>query len=282
MKNSEACIPPLGVLFERARMLDRNGLDLAARQAYLDLLAQDMNYPGALTHLGALLATQGYRGAARTAYQRAIACHPTDPVGHVSLAHLLRTEGASDAARIHYEAALRLDPLLAEAHQGMSYLTMEAGDEQAAARHRDLGFTGRALTTTPFRGTGRPVTVLQFVSSLGGNIPTRHVLSDRVFLTHTLVAEYAGSAPLPACDVVLNAIGDADLCQAGLMAVKALLAASQVPVINRPDTVMGHRAASRRKPPWPPAGRGCTADRVAAARHTGQGRLSLLHSPAMG
>ncbi|MEJ1979382.1 MAG: tetratricopeptide repeat protein [Acetobacteraceae bacterium] len=230
---------PLDAVFARAQMLDRRGQREEARRAYLDVLSQDMRYPGALTSLGALLSAQGYRGAARTAYQQAIDCHPRDPAGYVNLANLLRTDGAPDAARAHYEAALRLDPALAEAHQGMSYIMMEQGDAAAAEKHRRLGFATRSLTTTPYRGAGRGVTVLQLVSSLGGNIPTRHLLPDQVFQTHSLVADYADQATaLPAHDVVLNAIGDADLCRAGLAAAEALLASSRARVINRPRNVL--------------------------------------------
>jgi hypothetical protein len=236
-------VPPAApspqALFERAQMLDQAGRGQEARQAYLDVLAQDMGYPGALSHLGALLSVQGYQGAARVSFQQAIERHPGDPVGHVGLAHLLRAEGAADAARGHYEAALRLDPMLAEAHQGMSYVMLDQGDEAAAERHRRLGFARRSVTTRPFRGAGRPITVLQLVSARGGNIPTRHLLPDDRFLTHSLVADYADpAARLPAHDVVFNAIGDADLCRAGLQAAERLLMSSAAPVINPPCRVL--------------------------------------------
>ncbi len=226
-------------LFARARRLDRRGDGLAARQAYLDVLARDMDFPGALTHLGALLSAQGYRGAARTTFRQAVNRHPADTAARVGLAHLLRTDGAPGAARAHYEAALRLDPALAEAHQGLSYILAEQGDAAAAERHRGLGFAPRALTTAPFRGTGRPVTVLQLVSGRGGNIPTAPLLPGHLFRTHTLVADYAGPAPaLPPHDVVFNAIGDADLCQDALHAAEALLTPGCRPVINPPARIL--------------------------------------------
>ena len=54
--------------------------------------------------------------------------------------------------------------------------------------------------------------LLLLVSSVGGNIPTRHFLDDRVFQTIVVVPEfYDLSQPLPPHQLVFNAIGDADL-----------------------------------------------------------------------
>ncbi len=222
--------------FARARLLDRLGRTEAAREAYLAVLAVDFGHAGALAGLGTLLAAGGFRSAARTVFAQAVAAHPDDPAAPIRLADLLR-EAEPDAARPLYEAALRLDPACAEAHQGLSYLLDET-DPVAADRHRALGFGLRALTTAPYRGTAPPVTVLQTVSSRGGNIPTGRILDDRIFLTHTLVADHADPAlALPPHDVALNAIGDADRCAPALDAAVSLLAHSNARILNPPDRV---------------------------------------------
>ena len=227
----------IGDLFERAQLLDLAGRETDAQQGYLDVLALDMAHVGALNGLGALLAAAGYRKAARMTWQQAAICCPDDPRAFVHLGNLLREEGDADA-RSYYEGALRCDPALPEAHQGMALVLADAGDEAGAARHRPLGFAPRALTTAPFRGGGAPIRVLQLVSCIGGNIPTRHLLPDREFLTHTIVAEYADRvAALPPHDVVFNAIGDADLCRPALAAAAALLRRSAAAVVNPPRTV---------------------------------------------
>jgi hypothetical protein len=119
-------------------------------------------------------------------------------------------------------------------------------DEAASARHRDLGFIGRALTTAPYRGRGEPIHVLRLVSARGGNIPTRHILDDRIFQTHTLVAEYAGPRqPLPPHAVLFNTIGDADRCAEALHIATRVASCSPARLVNPPEQVLQTtRAAS--------------------------------------
>jgi len=83
------------------------------------------------------------------------------------------------------------------------------------------------------------VTLLQLVSSGGGNIPTASFLDDRVFLTSVIVTDYLDpQAPLPPHQLIFNAIGDADLCEPALQAAIALIARTGAPVINDPREVM--------------------------------------------
>ncbi len=222
--------------FERACLLDRLGR-AEARDAYLAVLAIDTTHRETLLRLAALLAATGFTTAARTVLVRAVTAHPDDAGARVGLAHLLRAGGDDDAARSHYEAALLADPAHPEAHQGLSYL-LDGVDEGAAERHRALGFTGRALTTRPFRGTGDPVRVLQIVSARGGNVPTAVLLDDATFLTHSVVAEYAApDLALPPHDLVFNGIGDAERCGIALHNAAALLARTDAPVINPPARI---------------------------------------------
>jgi tetratricopeptide (TPR) repeat protein len=234
--------------FEQACLLDAAGETELARQAYLDVLARDLSHAGALAGLGNLLFAAGYTSAARMIFAHAVAAHPDDPAAHARLGHVLRLSDQPDLARAEYEAALAHDPACAEANQGLSYL-LDGIDEAAAARHRDLGFATRALTSTPYRGRGTPVRVLRLVSARGGNIPTRHLLDDRVFATDTLVVEYAGAEMrLPAHDIVFNTIGDADRCADALAAAARILEASSARVINPPARVIptGRVATLRR------------------------------------
>ena len=223
--------------FERACRLDQLGQNSEAQQAYLAVLALDMRHREALLRLGALLVATGYVTAARTILAQAVAAHPNDPATRTSLGHLLRVGGDPGAARLQYEAALQADPVHPEAHQGLSYL-LDGIDEAAAERHRALGFTGRVLTTRPFRGQGAPVSVLQLVSARGGNIPTATLLDDATFLTHSIVTEYAAAdLALPPHDLVFNAIGDADRCGIALRKAAALLERTRAPVINPPARI---------------------------------------------
>ena len=102
------------------------------------------------------------------------------------------------------------------------------GDRDGARHHFGKGFRGHAISSLPYRGTAPPVTLLQLVSSGGGNIPTASFLDDRVFLTSVIVTDYLDPAtPLPPHQLIFNAIGDADLCQPALEAAARLIARTQ-------------------------------------------------------
>ena len=80
------------------------------------------------------------------------------------------------------------------------------------------------------------MTLLQLVSSGGGNIPTAAVLDDCTFLTSVIVTDYLDpEAALPPHQLIFNTIGDADLCQPALEAAAALVDAD-------------HRARDQRSP----------------------------------
>ncbi|HMD49137.1 MAG TPA: tetratricopeptide repeat protein, partial [Bryobacteraceae bacterium] len=224
---------------ERAGLLAELGRTLDARNAYLDVLARAPSHRLALNHLGTLLHSTGYRTAARTAFSEAAARHPDDPMSQVNLANALYENREFEKAREHYELALRPQPDFPEAHQGLSYVLAELGDPDRAAWHRRKGFEQRAVVTLPYRGEGPPVSVLQLVSALGGNIPTRNFLDDRVFETTAVVAEFFDkNRALPRHQVIFNAIGDADLSTEALAAAKSLVASSGAPLLNPPSAVM--------------------------------------------
>jgi glutamate/tyrosine decarboxylase-like PLP-dependent enzyme len=239
-----ALTPPSDASFERACRLAETGRTLEARNAYLELLAREPGHRLGLNNLGTLLHSTGYRTAARSAYTEAVRRHPCDPMSLVNLGNVLFEAGEFELARARYETALRFEPGQAQAHQGLAYVLAELSDEEAAERHRSKGFSGHALRELPYRGKGSPVSVLLLVSSVGGNIPTRHLLDDHIFRTYVLVPDfYDASAPLPAHDLVWNAIGDADLAGKALLAAKSVVQRSAAPVINSPANVLQTRRA---------------------------------------
>jgi hypothetical protein len=222
-----------------AAALEAAGNVAAARMEYLALLAAAPDHLATLTQLGALLFRTGYRGAARSAFARAAERHPDQPEGHVKLAHLLRDEGDLDAARRHYEAALRLSPDLAEAHQGLGNVYFDLSDTVRAELHWGLGYRDRVFAEWPYRGSGEPVRVLLLASVRGGNLPAFPLLDPTIFAVSTVAMEfYATAMKLPPHDIVVNAIGDADLCRPALLAANALLACSRAPAINAPAVVL--------------------------------------------
>jgi tetratricopeptide (TPR) repeat protein len=224
---------------ERAGLLHQLGRMTEARNAYLDVLARAPSDRLALNNLGTLLHGTGYRTAARTAYAEAAARYPHDPLSQVNFANVLLEDCEWETAREHYEMALRSAPDHPEAHQGLSYVLAELGDGAGAARHRLQGFTNHSVKTLPYRGPGKPVSLLLLVSAAGGNIPARGLLDDCVFQTTVIVPEfYDLTQPLPHHQVIWNTIGDADLAGPALTAAQSLLALSDAPVLNTPGAVM--------------------------------------------
>lgn len=227
------------LLFERASLLRERGAYEDAKRDYLALIRLRPTDFGALNDFGTLALKAGYKDAAHSLYSEAVRHHPDNPMGHVNLGTLLFLTDQPEQARVHFEAALRLDPDHIHAHRGMGNLLAEVGDLAGAKAHRDRGFKDQFLTVLPYRGGAPPVRVLLLVSASGGNTPTASFLDERVFQTSVLVTEYDDpNAPLPPHDVVFNVIGDADLCQDGLVAACSVLTRTRRPVINRPDKVL--------------------------------------------
>ncbi|HEY8948007.1 MAG TPA: hypothetical protein VIM56_03895 [Rhizomicrobium sp.] len=225
------------ILLARADRLAQGGQREDAKAAYLELLTLAPDHFAALNNLGALLHNMGYRSAARTAYARAVACHPDNPTGHANLANALRGDGDLAAAREHAETALMLSPGHAGAHQAMANILFDLGERAAAARHRDIGYRDHDAMHIPYRGKGKPVSLLMLVSAVGGNVPIRQLIDDTTFDTTVLYADYWTKA-LPRHDLVLNAIGDADLVAPAMEAAAKLLAKTKAPILNPPSATL--------------------------------------------
>ncbi len=222
---------------ERARQMNRIGDDDAARMAYLEVLRSDPANIDALIELGNVALAGGFRSAAKTAYAEAIRHHPANAVARVNLANLLRADNEATAAKLQYEAALAIDAHLHEAHQGMAWALKDI-DRDAAERHLQMGFVGRALVTKPYRGAEAGIALLLLVCARGGNIPTDLWINDRRFTIHAIYPEfYDPRVAVPKHALVVNVIGDADLCSVALSRCEALLAESRAPIINRPARV---------------------------------------------
>jgi glutathione synthase/RimK-type ligase-like ATP-grasp enzyme len=222
---------------EHARTLAAKAEDEAARQAYLAVLRRDPTHFSALNELGTLAYSGGFRSAARSAYMQAVRHHPDNKIARVNLANLLREEEDLAGARAHYEAALAIDPDLPEAHQGMAWVLDTLG-EDGAGPHWQKGYSGHAVVSKPYRGTGIGAPLLLLVSARGGNIPTHLWLNDRQFAVSAIYAEfYEPDLALPAHALIVNAISDADLCAVALGRAEKIVAHSTAPVINRPERV---------------------------------------------
>ena len=225
-------------LFERARLLTDLGRLEEARNAYMAVIQRAPTHFGALNNLGGNLHATGFRTAARTAYAEAVAHHPHNPLGHFNLGNLLREEGDPVGARAEYQAALQLDPDHAEAHRGMALILLESGATEEAAAHLRAGFRRGAVTVLPYRGQQEPIPALLLVAAAQGNAPFQALLDDRTFRITVMVTDFCDpTQQLPPHRLLVNAIGDADLCGTALESATRLVARTRAPVVNSPTAV---------------------------------------------
>jgi tetratricopeptide (TPR) repeat protein len=237
------------LLWKKGILLEANGRSDDARQTWIALLGLEPSHLGALNRLGGLLAVAGENGLAQEVFAEAVAQHPADPMSRVNLANVLIKNDDHEEARLQLEYALKVDPNFRPAHAGLAFVLNRLGEPELATQHGRVAFQGQPLVEAKYRGDAAPIRVLELISTRGGNVRIQNFLTDRVFQRYLVTAEfYDPGVPLPEHQLVVNAIGDADVAGAALAGAKAVLAHSTAPVINRPAAVLatGRAAVAQR------------------------------------
>jgi hypothetical protein len=226
-------------LWRKGLLLERMGRNDEARANWIEFLKIECSHLGALNHLGQLLALAGEDGLALEVFSEAVTQHPADAMSRVNLANLLIKKQDFGRARAHLEEALAIDSNFRLAHAGMAFVLPRLGEAELAVRHGGIAFEGRCMAAATYRGEGPPISVLELISTRGGNVRIQNFLSDRIFQRHLVAAEfYTPSMKLPLHTLVVNAIGDADVAAPALAGASALLANTRAPVINQPTSVL--------------------------------------------
>ena len=243
----------LDLRFQRATLLGELGRLVDARNDYIQVLQRDPLHLAAWNNLGAVLIATGHREAARIAYQEAVLRHPDETVTRLNMGNFLleqserlTTRGRDEEALQHkreareqFEHALRLQPDCEKAHEGLSYLLDDLGEGESAELHRQAAFRKRFIIPMAYRGASAPVTILQLVSTLGGNIRLHGFLDDRIFHMILVIPEfYDLNTPLPPHQLAINAIGDAEVSPGALLAAESVLKLTSTPVLNPPAAVL--------------------------------------------
>ena len=102
---------------------------------------------------------------------------------------------------------------------------------------------GRGSLAMPSSGSliavaGPGIPLVMLVAAVGGNIPTQHWIDDRVFAVTAVYADFFDpDDALPPHAMIVNAIGDADLCGIALANAERIVARASAPVINHPAQV---------------------------------------------
>jgi hypothetical protein len=236
-------------LWQIGARLESAGRTNEARAVWIELLELEPSHLGALSRLGALLAASGENALALEVFAEAVRQHPRDPMSRVNLANLLVKDEQFESAQEQLMQALAIHADFLPAHAGLAFVLARLGEPELGALHGRVAFADKCCVEGRFRGTGAPIRVLELISTRGGNVRIQNFLSDRIFQRIAIPAEFHNpSAPLPAHDLVVNAIGDADIARPALTGAAALLRHTRAPVINSPAAVLatGRAAIARR------------------------------------
>jgi Tfp pilus assembly protein PilF/glutathione synthase/RimK-type ligase-like ATP-grasp enzyme len=227
------------LLYQQACLLDSIGQSAQAEAIYRQVLALDSDHIASLNNLGNMLLASSRRDEARALYRRAVIAQPDHLPSRANLGNLLIKQGAISAAAEQFFAALAVDPTYRPAHAGLSFALVDLGEPAAAAEHRRQAFAERCISITAYRGEHTPISVLELLSTTGGNIRSDTFLSDLAFQRILVTTEFfRPGTPLPPHQLVLNAIGEADGAQAALAGAQLVVAETDAPVINRPEAVL--------------------------------------------
>src|ERR1700678_2358456 len=189
---------PYDLDLARARHLLAMDRKDEAYASYLEVLSHNPKNSSALHELGCLASADGHHSAARKIFQQLVDYWPQDLIGQINLGNILYEDGDLSAARGHFKIVLEADAGSTDAHRGLGRILYDQGNIEAADRHWRRSFPGQAITTERYQGLGSPTPLLLLGSARRGNIPTRHIIDDRIFAVTVLYAEYyKPELPLP-------------------------------------------------------------------------------------
>jgi Tfp pilus assembly protein PilF/glutathione synthase/RimK-type ligase-like ATP-grasp enzyme len=210
-----------------------------AVSSYQRALVINPDYADAHSNLGNVLRDLGQIDIALSHYRRALEIKPDSAQVHFNLGYILLDQGDLAAAEQYFNLALEEEPDLTQAHQGLACIFQRCGSDELSRYHRDRGFGKQPLSTLSYQGRGTPIQLLVLGSALEGNLPWRFLIDRNTFQTTILAVEYFDEQlPLPPHQLILNAIGDADICQQGLEIATRLIQSSQTRVANPPQSVL--------------------------------------------
>ena len=197
------------------------------------------NHAEAHSSLGNVLRDLGQIDTAVTHYRWALEIKPDSAQVYFNLGYIRMDQGDLAAAEKYFNLALEKEPDLMQAHQGLACIFQRCGNDELSHYHRDAGFGKQPLSTVPYQGRGTPVQLLVLGSAMEGNLPWRFLIDRNEFQTTIMAVEYFDERlPLPLHQLILNAIGDADICQQGLEIATRLIERSQARVANHPQALL--------------------------------------------
>ena len=197
----------------------------------------------ALDDLATAQAHAGDAGAAERSWNAAIGMLRARGGRPVALLHLKagaaqRRHGNLDAAATHFAAALAADPALTAARHNLATTLLRLGRAEDAKPHRDRALREKSLFVQHANAAAPSVLIMSLADD--GNIPLEHLLPERDYTRIWWFIDHAApdtETDLPRHDIVLNAIGDADMAADVDRRAAAFIAASGKPALNDPAQV---------------------------------------------
>ncbi len=210
------------VRFNWANFLARHHGQHEARDQYLACLTLDPSHLGAWVNLGVGLVESFHLSAARTTFQAALALDPNHLGALLNLAQVALHQQENQEAAMLFRQLLVIDPNQIEAHRGLATALSRCGDENAANSHRDLAYQDHPLLEFPsIQTTTHRLLIL--ASAHDGNVPWQNLIDRNHASTQVIALEYFPKhQPLPAHDMLFNAVGDADRCPQALREAQRL------------------------------------------------------------
>jgi len=260
-------------LHNLAKIYQRRGDDLGAIELYRRATAAKAFAPS-FNDLGFSLHRIGEFETAIAAFDRAIAIDRDYVTAHSNRGFVLLDLGRHREAIMDFRYVLASGPESAEAWCHLATACHKAGElaeAEAAARHAltlDAGYLDAYLqlaqtlermhrldesetaglewarrqrvVTKACIGANPRARVLILAGSRACNLPTQQLLSNRRYETitaHLLPPGYEPLAERPDCDILFNAIADADQGADFLSEAAAICDGSGLPVLNHPDGI---------------------------------------------
>ena len=188
-----------------------------------------------------VLAESGRTDAALRSYDAAIALQPAALEAHVAKGFLLFGATRNDEALSAFRAALAIDPYETRANLALYELMHVRGDLLAAREHQARALERQRLFSAIAPEQRRSVLVLCAPGDLQANVPVDFLFDTRTTTVHKLYlldAERLAAQPLPAYDVVFNAIAESPDAGPALALAERFLRGAAAPAINPPANVL--------------------------------------------
>lgn len=193
-------------------------------------------------NLAIALDESGDGAAARQAYEAAIRADRGLVAAHVGLGGLASRAQRFDDARRHYLDALTAEPDNVAANLALYELAQVAGRREDALAFQLRALERQQLFSAIAPQERRRVLVLLRPGDWQANIPVDFLFDAQTTTVHKFFLlgrdSLAAAARLPACDVIFNAIGEADDALESLEIASAIVERLGLPAINDPARVL--------------------------------------------